>query len=34
MDEAQIRVLPRITRLTSAPVAMKQKECVWEMKLQ
>jgi hypothetical protein len=33
MDEAQIRVFARITRLTSASVAMKQKECVWEMKL-
>jgi hypothetical protein len=33
MDKVEIRVVARITRLTSALVAMKQKECVWEMKL-
>ncbi len=34
MDEAKIRVASRIIRLTAVPSAMKQKECVWEMKLQ
>jgi hypothetical protein len=33
MDEAQIRVRARIARVTPAPAAVKQKECVWEMKL-
>ncbi len=34
MDEVQIRVLARITRLSSASAVVKQKEYVWEMKLQ
>ena len=33
MDEVQIRVLARITCVTPAPGAMKQQECIWEMKL-
>lgn len=34
MDEVQIRVLARITCVTPVPEAVKQKECIWEMKLQ
>lgn len=34
MVEAKIRVFSRITQPTPTTTAMKQKECVWEMKLQ
>ncbi len=33
MDEAQIRVLARITRFPFSLGGCETKECVWEMKL-